>query len=400
MEWSLPPSFCGAGRPSDWLRSAAIACQLFAAILVLSVFPAREMHAAGDASKVSVQAGAADYCTVVLAPKLEEALKLDVVQRVRLALVEDTLMPRVKGALGNYLGLPGNRQALQRNTAQGEEIMIRALDYSGTIVLEVLTPEQKKAFDALRSSGKIAPVHVRFVGPVPAAGPVVFEVLFTAFGETTKAPDPVTETTTQENEKTVTHTEVQIKETRGDGKALAAIKTAPEALQVVAFDDDKVWRIGALWLLKAPVDEGNRAAVLAGLKTRVTGAAGGGLDPERRPREIAMEALCKWADKSAVPTLQEILHLPKEYRECHVAALKTLIRVDPDAAEAAIREQMSDFFFRNNVKQTLQGLTDADGIPKDEVAKLQALVEGAPKTGPMRAKMDPAAGGHKAGRRW
>ena len=34
------------------------------------------------------------------------------------------------------------------------------------------------------------------------------------FGETTKAEDPVTETTTQENGKTVTRTEVQIKETQ------------------------------------------------------------------------------------------------------------------------------------------------------------------------------------------
>lgn len=368
-------------------------------ILALLLFQTLESQAAGRAATTAVQAGAADYCSVVLAPKLMEELKLDVVQRVRLALVEDTLMPRVKNALSIYLGQPGNRQTLQRDTTQGEELMIRALDYSGTSVLEVLTPEQKQAFDALRSSGKVAPVRVRFIGRVPSSGPVVFEVLFSAFGETAKAEDPVTETTAQEDGKTVTRTEVHIKETRGDGKALAQIKTVPEALQVLDYADAKVWRLGAIWLLNtASVDDAARPAVLAALKTRVTGATEGGLDPLRRPRQMAMEALCKWADRNATPALQEIMRLPKEYRDCHAAALKTLLRIDPDSAEAAIRAQLDDFFFRNDVKKTLQSLTDADGVSKDTVTKMLALVDNHKKGHlPREASDRPLAGGLKAG---
>jgi len=201
-----------------------------------------------------------------------------------------------------------------------------------------------------------------------------------------------------ENGRTVTRTEVHIQETRGDGKALAQIKTVPEAVQVVTYDDAKVWRLGAIWLLKkAAVDDANRAAVIAALKPRVTAAAGGGPDPERHAREAAVEALCKWADRTAAPVLQEMLRLPKENREIHAAALKTLLRVDPAAAETAITEKLDDFFFRNSVKKTLQSLTDADGVPKDVIAKLQALVEGQKKGPKMAEKGDrPLAGGPKA----
>jgi len=354
-----------------------------AALLMSSVWLAAvSLHGAADGDEFRT----AEYCTVLLAPKLQEKLQLRLVQRVGAAVLADQLMPRVKNLLSMSLSRPTDRYLLRDNPASGERSMMSSLDRSGERLRDLLTPEQQTAFAKIFKSGEIAPIKAHFIGPVPASGPVHFEIRYTKYGETKADKSPVRETVTQEDGKTVTHTEINIEEHRGTGKILALMKSVSDAIEVLGAKENDLCSYGALWLLKtATVEDASRARVLAALTPHLDASGDTRLTRLRSPRKVFVEAFCRWADRSQTLKLQELAQLPKEHRESVAAALKTLLRVDPAGAETVVRARMDDFFFRSDTTRLLEGLKEDEKGSLETVAKLLELLRSLRHAPPARA---------------
>lgn len=349
--------------------------------------PAAEAdRSAPTAAKTSDEFRVADYCTIVLAPKLAAELGLGVVQRVKLAVIEDRLIPGLKGCL--RLG-PTGAPMVSPEVTMVERTMLGHLDRDGEKVREALTSKQIDQFRQLRSSGKVAAIGVRVRPPASPVSPIYFEVLYTPYGEKGPVKQPIKETIVREGNKTVTKTEIHLEESHGDHKALAQIHSIAEALEVLGAQDAEVRGLGALWLLKiAKVEPADRPRVLAALKPLVDA-------PERKPpsdhkdlaarasyfdrggRSSCLEAFCRWADREQTPTLLKIAHRPLSNasdvgvnQDSVGAALKTLLRLDPAAADNLVHERSGEFFFRTAATRALESLTAADGVPPETSAKL------------------------------
>ena len=206
----------------------------------------------------------ADYCTIVLAPKLAAELNLNVVQRVQLAVIEDRLMPGLKGCL--RMG-PTSQVLVSPEVTMVETTMLGHLDHDGEKIRNALTATQVDQFRRLRAGGQVAAIGVCVRPPASPVSPIYFEVLYTAYGEKGPVKQPIKETIVREGNKAVTKTEIHIEETHGDHKPLAQIHSIAEALEVLGAQDAGVRAFGALWLLQiAQVEPAERQRVLVALK--------------------------------------------------------------------------------------------------------------------------------------
>jgi hypothetical protein len=316
----------------------------------------------------------AEYCTVVLAPKLAEKLQLTVVQRVTAAMLRDTLVPRIQGTLSHSPGRTTDRHLSQENPSISERAIMGCLDHTGERLRDTLTPQQIAEFTKIFNGKQIAPIRAR-LGPVHGAGSVYFEVQYTDYGVVAPGKSPVQQTVTQADGKTTTRTDINIEERRDDGPILAQMKSAGDAIEVLGAKDSDVQRYGALWLLKtATVADADRARVLAALTPHLDGPPEGRAARLRSERPLCGEAFCRWADQGQSAKLQELARLPKEQKATVAAALKALVRVDPAGAEAVVRARLDDFFFRANAMRLFEDLQADKQAPQEVVAKLLELL--------------------------
>ncbi|MEI8371334.1 MAG: HEAT repeat domain-containing protein [Planctomycetota bacterium] len=327
----------------------------------------------------------ADYCTVLLAPKLRVELGMNVAQRVEMAVLEDRLMPGLKGRLSMPRGTGGS---MLSGGGDSEEILLRCLDHDGQEVRDALTPQQTNHFGQLRATGKVQAIRCRVSSPASHFEPTYFEILYTAFGEKGPLKRPIKETVRREGGKTVTETNIQIEESHGDGKALAQINNISDAIEVLGAKNHKIRNYGALWLLKiAKVNDEDRDCVVAALKPLIDDFEQGHPQNmmermkeytyyDRTGHSCSVGAFCRWAGREQLPEIARLGHLStKQNTGCVAVALKTLLRLDPSAAEKLVRERLDDFFFRTYAIRTLESLSEADTVPQDEAKKLLEILK-------------------------
>ncbi len=327
----------------------------------------------------------AEYCTILLAPKLQEKLQLTIVQRVGAALLAEQLMPRVKSLLSMSLSRQTDRYLLRDNPESGVRSMMNSLDHSGERMRDLITPEQQALFAKIFKAGEIAPIKAHFIGEIPAAGPVPFEIRYTKYGETRPDKSPARESVSHKDGKTITHTEINIEEHHGTAKILAQIKSMPDALEVLSAKDSQVSCFGALWLLKnAMIEEASRARVCEALIPHINEGSDARLTRQQLASKVYVEAFCRWADRGQSAKLQELAQLPKEQRDTVAAALKTLLRVDPAGAESVVRARMDDFFFRTDTTRLLEGLKEEEKGSPEKVAALLELLRSHQHAAPTR----------------
>lgn len=326
----------------------------------------------------------AEYCTVLLAPKLAEKLQLTAVQRVTAAMLRDTLVPRIQNTLSLSLGRTTDRSLVQQNPATGERAIMGCLDHTGERLRDTLTPQQIAEFTKIFTGKQIAPIQAR-LGPVHGVGSVFFEVQYTNYGVAVPGKSPVRQTVTQADGKTITHTDLNIEERRDDRPILAQMKSATDAIEVLGAKDSDVQRYGAMWLLQiASVADADRARVLAALAPHVDGSPEVGPARLRSARPLCGEAFCRWADQGQSAKLQELARLPKEHKATVAAALKALVRVDPAGAEAVVRARRDDFFFRTHATRLFEELQADKQAPAEVVAKMLELLRSYRRSLPVR----------------
>jgi hypothetical protein len=102
----------------------------------------------------NVEIGQADYCTILLSPKLQEALNLDALQQRQCADMSASLDAMLERAVNSRL---------PRHEMTGAMMVSRAkvaLDHEGQVVHNLLTPSQDQKFRSMFDGGVLRPIQV------------------------------------------------------------------------------------------------------------------------------------------------------------------------------------------------------------------------------------------------
>lgn len=298
----------------------------------------------------------ADYCTVFFAPKLGEKLNLNVIQRVVAAMQYETAMDDAGGRRAANMQEIARRQGftIPDNVVEvNEDSILRNLDRSGAMMRDALTPAQIATFEKMFKAGEISPVGAD-MGPTPG----MFVVRYTPYGE--KDQDKPTKA------KAIQH--------QGDMRMIAAIRNLDEALEVLCSPNKVVNLYGLEWLMfnaKVPNDA-DRVRVLEALQESLDFAIKA---PYQRLNIDCISLFCSWADRTQIKRLQQVCLVRGNAEEARELAVRTLIKLDPEAAEQLVRENVGESSFRVEIKRILDGLKKSSEAPADVVAKLSALIE-------------------------
>jgi len=136
--------------------------------------------------------------------------------------------------------------------------------------------------------------------------------------------------------------------------------SVPDAEDLLRSDSAKDRTKGAECLAHAVVDGPDRSDVIALLKPHVMGSNG-------HARLPFVMAFAHWATAGDVPTLKGIVGYPATvtgisgHEDCWAAATVGLARLDPAAAQDAVRSREGAFFYTESLRRCLEPVAQGNG---------------------------------------
>ena len=157
-----------------------------------------------------------------------------------------------------------------------------------------------------------------------------------------------------------------------------ADKVAPpsidENLTDLNGDDAHEQVAGAARLSIVPLDDTNRTKVIAALQQHLNSS-------DHSLRQASVNAFVHWATKGQIPELIKVVatRSTNEAQDgsagCCAAAVCGLVRLDPDAADQAVRGRMNDFFFRSGATQELLKVAEFEPMYSATAVRLLKLID-------------------------
>lgn len=314
--------------------------------------------------------GAGDYCTLLLAPRLQEYVELDAAQRVKCSELNERLKASLEHANEPTPGEPGIMRNAYTLTRRAEQI----LSQTGLSVREILRPEQDKKISDLLHKGELRPIQVAPVAASPRFGPgfrsTTYGPVALAYSNYSDAKAPGQSASAAAQPPHVSEApRPAAHDADSEQSALAQVHSVKDAEQILAEKDPDLQKVGALWLAGANVEPGDHSRILALLRPHLD-------DPDVRRRTTYVQAYARWADASAAPTLAAILGYPaksamsKDNSECWDAVVPALITLDPDLCEKALMARQREGFFRVGVERPLKLVAASDSPQKFKAKEL------------------------------
>jgi hypothetical protein len=296
-----------------------------------------------------------DYCTVVLALKLQDHLHVTDAQRAHLEDMKTKLNAYLHNAAFNMRGTPTPGLVAARAET--------ALSMVGKLVREELTPEQRASLIAMFDDKTLQPIRVGgqvetqagYRGTVVISG---INLSYTHFGESTTPAKtaattmPTTQTATPDTAAPAVGSPRSRRRENHVDVAAAIVRLKSENMpgQVA----------GAADLARATPDEVNRPKVLELLRPAVK-------DPVDEQWSWFVAAYCVWADAGELETVKGILKSAETNKRAHQGseaaayACCALLRLDPATAVEQINQRLGDTSFRGRLSIAVHRLSLADG---------------------------------------
>jgi hypothetical protein len=325
-----------------------------------------------------------DYCTILLAPKLQDFLQLDVTQRAKCAEATDLLHGMLENAASRGR-LP--RGVLMDARTYAKRVGV-ALDNRGEFVRDLLTAEQDNGFRKLFAERKLEPIEVasaevHTTGLRAGRGNATITwvgIRFTKYGEAEEVTGKPTTAATGPSSKPTVNAQVTGRGISGTAhverleppmnrRVSNQIQSVSDAVTLIAGDDGNARRLAAEWLTKADVDDARRSAVLQAIKPRLNEA-------DTKVRWPLVQAYAHWSEAAQVSDLVAVVDFPEKVEgltgqeRCWGAAVAGLVRLDADAAEKCIDRRIDNFFFRVDTSSALKPLAEGNGPEHEAAARL------------------------------
>jgi hypothetical protein len=339
------------------LRAACVLCCLAAYV------QAAELGAATRPALNTIDLR--EYCTVLLAPKLQDKLGLTDDQRKQCAELKARFNGMLDNAVGNIHGPTLSAGILAGRT----ETVLKNI---GEKVRDVLQPDQDRVYVALLADKTIKTITVR--SAVGVTGHAVrhreiyggIQLDFTHYGEQKDAVDETPLSTQPTQGVAPSKSTVRIHQTSGTaGSHDSAARLdknvdVDAALRSLSSQAVPEQVRGAAKLAKADPDDSKRAAVRDALKPHLT-------ESDAKRRLTFVQAYCNWATADDVDTLKNVLNTPAKLsgitgqEKPWAAAVTALVKLDPSAAADSINQRSDSLFFRTDVIHDLEPLTEVNG---------------------------------------
>lgn len=410
---------------------AAVALWLVAALAINGTLFGRAGGGGGGLSSVlpSVFSGAepvdADYCTLLLAPKVRDELKLDAPQRVRLAdmarlfrrnlahpmgfalpgmgnsMIPQAPVPHIDSRMPGLIGPrapgiigpmgPRNPGFIEPTMPQGPDpfgplglqgpgpliidapqrraVIESSLKLNGGQVKVLLRESQDRALREMFRSGTLRPVVIQQHGKSELDP--LFTVNYTPYKEDKNSVDHFEEVRKPDGSTEMRFTS---HESFTDEEVLEQIRSPADAVAVLEAGDKDVAIWGRRWLLRAKVTAEDRSKVTAALKRYLD-------TPDAGQRLDFVRAYCRWSVGSPdVPALLTILRFPSQYHDCWWPAFAIVGTVSHPAARQIVEERQDEPSFGPTIFGQLGDL-GAKAVPllkwmaKSKVAAVREAAE-------------------------
>lgn len=324
--------------------------------------------------------GPADYCTILLSPKLHDTLSLDTAQRNQCV----DMNAKLDYMLERAVRLP--TAGLSASSAMVARARI-ALDREGQAVQALLSPAQDQKFRGMFVDGVLRPIVIRplqtaprmphMIGVHSAAG---VQIVYTDIGKQPapgqpdllppvasalppdepipSSPPPPSEPPRLDRHRLTSG--IRMDQLNWEERsALGTIHSVGDARRMLKDPDASMAIVGAYWLATAPVQDDLREDILVSLKPHLHE-----FDSKRRLTFVM--AFDHWADVAHAPDLAAIVDSPAEVQgltshpSCWAVAVAGLVRLSPHLAREAVDHRISNFFFRVETTKALQPIADSD----------------------------------------
>ena len=325
-----------------------------------------------------------DYCTVLLATKLQDHLNVSDDQRKQFADMKTKLYAYLHNAAGNF----GGPSITPGMIAARTEVVLNKI---GTNVQDVLTPEQRQTLAQMFDDKTLRPIkisaeveHGRSLrGGTSVTTGVALD--YTHYGESNrgKAAAPTTSAagSAATAQAATTAPSAKVSASTGGKAAAGDGLIASIALDGLKAEQPIRRAHAAKELERAAPDDTYRPQVLAALRPLVK-------DPSVDHWVNYVDAYCNWADAGELETVQSILTDADkrtgmgQKEEAAAAACTALVRLKPAAAIDAINAHADEFFFRVRLDSDLKKLAPTDPVAANVEAQLKRYKKGTPITLP------------------
>lgn len=298
-----------------------------------------------------------DYCTVLLALKLQDHLGVTDDQRANLAEMKIKLKAYLDNAAGNIHGV---RVTPGLVAARGET----ALGMIGKMVRAELTPAQRAKLVEMFDAKTLEPIKVG--AEVTTAnglrGSTVIsniQLAYTHYGEN---QTPVASRLPSSQPTTSSTTSQSTSPVPGSPRSRRASEHVDVAGAITGLQSDAAAKqvLAASQLERAVPDETNRPKVLQLLRPAVK-------DTGDEHWSAFVRAYCVWADAAEIETLKEALKAADNNKrsfqkeEASAAICAALVNLDPQTAVDGINSRIANSTFRAFLIGDLQRLSKRDG---------------------------------------
>jgi hypothetical protein len=345
------------------MRTADRSVLIFMAVLTASISfagPATQPASRPALGEIDIE----DYCTVLLASKLQDKLNATDDQRSNLSDLKTQLKSELDMAAGGDMSNPSPGFI----SARAHHI----LNVIGHQVRRVLTPAQDQALAEMFDDKTLESIQVESTvehsgSPIPfyrsqyVAANV--RLIYTHYGETNSHAFARERSTTRS-----AHRMMNAQHVNTDDLDI------PSAINLLSSDDAETQASAARQLGEMTPDDAHRAAVIAALKPHLS-------DPIGRHRLMFVEAFVKWSQQAQVPDLIAIVDYPRHPQglsgneKCWAAAVAALVRLSPSDAYKAVDRRIDSFFFREAAKRNLEPMTSGDDATAKTARRLIEWLE-------------------------
>ncbi len=331
--------------------------------------PSTQPSAEGRPAIGSIDIG--DYCTVLLAPKLQDLLAATDSQRATFSDLKTQLKSYIDNAAGNVAGpnVPPGILA-----ARGQHVLAMI----GAKVKPVLTAAQDQQLVALFEDQTLRPIEV---GASSAhLGNTLYtniKLIYTHYGE---SPANIAQlsgepgATTQPLSTTrpdFTAIRARARQIERDSLGVTSIAQAEQLLGTDVISDQVR---AAKWLANEPIAAGEQSKVIGLLKHHLN-------DRDPMVRLPFVQAFAQWASIGEIADLSAVLDRPAQisrgdgqpigqHEQCWASAVIGLLRLDPTAATQATDKRISSFFFRAALQNKLSEISNVDGPDRERALDL------------------------------
>ncbi len=308
-----------------------------------------------------------DYCTVLLAPRLQDKLATTAEQQSNLAELGVQLRADLDNAAGNFRAAVPTPGLV---AARGEVVLGKV----GGEVRDALTPAQRGTLAGMFADQTLQPIgvsaHVRTTRRVGRASVATgIDLKYTHYGELIgHYGDPDGASSTAGSAPPAATPAPAPSPPVGGGPSPGRLRRMPHvdvaaAVRGLQAESLASQVVAASELSRAVPDDEHRPAVLAALGPYVSDAG------DEHWAAFAV-AFCRWADPSEMPTVRSILTVSDAQRafdqreSSSAAACTALLRLDPRAAVPAINARVNSDLFRVHLINGVRDLAEQGGADK------------------------------------